>query len=111
MSVGPLFHVVLVRPQIPNNTGNIGRTCVATGSALVGNVGSDEVRSFSAIGDTVNLAARLQTWAEVGHVVVSPATAHALEGLARLQPVGAIALKGKAAPVEAYELVGLSGTA
>ncbi|HYE63713.1 MAG TPA: tRNA (cytidine(34)-2'-O)-methyltransferase [Phycisphaerales bacterium] len=30
----PLFHVVLVAPQIPNNTGNIGRTCVATGSAL-----------------------------------------------------------------------------
>jgi tRNA (cytidine/uridine-2'-O-)-methyltransferase len=30
----PLFNVVLVEPQIPNNTGNIGRTCVATGSAL-----------------------------------------------------------------------------
>src|SRR2546421_307390 len=29
-----LFNVVLVRPQIPNNTGNIGRTCVATGSSL-----------------------------------------------------------------------------
>jgi tRNA (cytidine/uridine-2'-O-)-methyltransferase len=32
--VAPLFNVVLVRPQIPNNTGNIGRTCVATGSSL-----------------------------------------------------------------------------
>lgn len=30
----PLFHVVLVHPEIPNNTGNIGRTCVATGCAL-----------------------------------------------------------------------------
>lgn len=30
----PLFHVVLHEPRIPNNTGNIGRTCVATGSAL-----------------------------------------------------------------------------
>ena len=30
----PLFNVVLVRPQIPNNTGNIGRTCVATASSL-----------------------------------------------------------------------------
>ena len=28
------FHVVLHRPEIPNNTGNIGRTCVATGAAL-----------------------------------------------------------------------------
>jgi tRNA (cytidine/uridine-2'-O-)-methyltransferase len=31
---GPLFHVVLHEPEIPNNTGNIGRTCVATHSAL-----------------------------------------------------------------------------
>ena len=30
----PLFNVVLVRPQIPNNTGNVGRTCVATASSL-----------------------------------------------------------------------------
>lgn len=30
----PLFHVVLYQPEIPNNTGNIGRTCVATGCAL-----------------------------------------------------------------------------
>ncbi len=31
---GPIFHVVLHEPLIPNNTGNIGRTCVATGCAL-----------------------------------------------------------------------------
>lgn len=30
----PVFHVVLDRPEIPNNTGNIGRTCVATGCML-----------------------------------------------------------------------------
>jgi tRNA (cytidine/uridine-2'-O-)-methyltransferase len=30
----PLFHVILHEPEIPNNTGNIGRTCVATGSRL-----------------------------------------------------------------------------
>jgi tRNA (cytidine/uridine-2'-O-)-methyltransferase len=32
--VNPLFHVVLHEPEIPNNTGNIGRTCVATGCSL-----------------------------------------------------------------------------
>lgn len=31
---GPLFHVVLHEPEIPNNTGNVGRTCVATGCSL-----------------------------------------------------------------------------
>jgi tRNA (cytidine/uridine-2'-O-)-methyltransferase len=30
----PLFHIVLHQPEIPNNTGNIGRTCVAVGAAL-----------------------------------------------------------------------------
>lgn len=30
----PLFHIVLHQPEIPNNTGNIGRTCVATASSL-----------------------------------------------------------------------------
>lgn len=34
MKHNPLFHIVLHEPEIPNNTGNIGRTCVATGSAL-----------------------------------------------------------------------------
>lgn len=34
LRTGPLFHVVLHEPEIPNNTGNIGRTCVALGAAL-----------------------------------------------------------------------------
>jgi adenylate cyclase len=84
------------------------RVGIATGPALVGNLGSDEVRSFSAIGDTVNLAARLQTWADVGHVVVSAMTAQRLAGVATLRPVGSLELKGKSAPVEAYELEALT---
>ena len=32
--VAPLFHVILHEPEIPNNTGNIGRTCIAAGCAL-----------------------------------------------------------------------------
>ena len=83
------------------------RVGIATGPALVGNVGSDEVRSYSAIGDTVNLAARLESWAQVGHVVISSATAERLADVATLVPVGALELKGKTALVEAYELIDL----
>jgi adenylate cyclase len=86
------------------------RVGVATGPALVGNVGSDEVRSFTAIGDTVNLAARLQTQAEIGRVVVSAATAAALEGQATLVPIGELSLKGKERPQAAFELVELRAT-
>jgi adenylate cyclase len=87
------------------------RVGIATGPAVVGNVGSDEVRSYSAIGDTVNLAARLQTSAQVGQVVVSPATAAALGSRATLLPIGALSLKGKSQPVEAYELVAIESVA
>jgi adenylate cyclase len=84
------------------------RVGIATGPALVGNVGSDEVRSFTAIGDTVNLAARLQAQAEIGRVVVSAATAAALEGQATLVPIGELTLKGKEHPQPAFELVSLA---
>ncbi len=46
------------------------RVGVNSGPALVGNVGSAEHRSFTAIGDTTNLAARLQTVAHPGQVVI-----------------------------------------
>lgn len=87
------------------------RIGIATGPALVGNVGSAEVRSFTAIGDTVNLAARLQAEADVGRVVVGPATRERLGPAATVRPIGELRLKGKAEPVPAFELVSLGAGA
>ena len=78
------------------------RAGVNSGRALVGNVGTQEQRSFSAIGDTTNVAARLQALAEPGQVVVSGTTADALSPDIELGPLGAVDLKGKTARVEAY---------
>ena len=83
------------------------RVGLHTGPAVVGNVGAAGQQSFSAIGDTTNVAARLQGAARPGHVLMSAATRERLEGLVTVEPLGPIVLKGKDEPVEAFELVAL----
>jgi adenylate cyclase len=82
------------------------RVGVNSGPAVIGNVGALEQRSFTAIGDTTNLAARLQAEAEPGTVVVGATTAAELTG-AILEPLGGLELKGKGEPVQAFRLVRL----
>jgi class 3 adenylate cyclase len=84
------------------------RVGVNTGPALIGNIGSDELRNFTAIGDTVNLAARLeQEVAEAGQVVIGPTTQAAIAKLAIARPLDPIEVKGKRDPVACWVLEGL----
>jgi class 3 adenylate cyclase len=84
------------------------RVGVNTGPALIGNIGSDEFRNFTAIGDTVNLAARLeQEVAEAGQVVLGPATREAVKHLAIARPLDPIEVKGKRDPIACWVLEGL----
>ena len=76
-----------------------------TGPALVGNIGSEALRGFNAMGDAVNVAARLQSLAEPGQVVVGEATLLGLDLYAltaRVRPLGDLMVKGRSAPVRAY---------
>jgi class 3 adenylate cyclase len=84
------------------------RAGVNTGPAIVGNVGTADQRSFAAIGDTTNLASRLQTAASPGKVVVGAATAEALGNGAELQSLGLVQAKGRKARVEAFAVVRLN---
>lgn len=79
-----------------------------SGEALVGNIGSDEFRNFTAIGDTVNMAQRFQTLAEPGQVVVGPGTASRLGDSARLAWLGEVHVKGKPEPVRPGVLLALA---
>ncbi len=79
------------------------RVGVNTGEVLVTRDGGDEWRLT---GDAVNVAARLQSAATPGEVVVGPVTAFAVEDAVVLRPLGALALKGKTAGVEAWAAVG-----
>jgi class 3 adenylate cyclase len=83
------------------------RVGVNTGVALVGNIGSDEFRNYTAIGDAVNVASRLETSADPGEVLIG-ATTHALVSHSvRTERVGFLEVKGRDAAVEAYRVVGL----
>jgi class 3 adenylate cyclase len=83
------------------------RVGLNSGPAIVGNIGAIEIRNFLAIGDTTNLAARLQTFAPEGSVVIGPSTYELIRSHAVVRRLGTPALKGKAEPVEVWELLGL----
>jgi adenylate cyclase len=72
------------------------------GRASVGNVGSGEVKDFTAIGDVVNTAARLQAWAEAGQLVMSERVRATLEALPPKAESVELRLKGKAEPVQVW---------
>jgi adenylate cyclase len=79
---------------------------VNTGPAVIGNVGDGDQRSFAAIGDTTNVAARLQSEALPGQVLASSTTVARLEGAVDSRSVGTRSLKGKGDKVDVYELIG-----
>jgi adenylate cyclase len=80
------------------------RAGVNTGPAVVGHIGAAQQRSFTAIGDTTNVAARLQAAARPGEVVIAAATRDRLGDGAATRRLPPIEAKGKREPLEAYAL-------
>jgi class 3 adenylate cyclase len=83
------------------------RVGINTGPALVGNIGSTAFRSFNAMGDAVNVAARLESAAQPGQVVIGESTRAQLPADAAVEPLGELAVKGRRSVVVAYRLFGL----
>jgi adenylate cyclase len=83
------------------------RAAVNTGDVALSVLGTAGGRTHTAIGDTVNLAARLEGAAPVGGVALGAETARRLGDGARTEPMGPLHVKGKADPVEAHRLVSL----
>jgi class 3 adenylate cyclase/PAS domain-containing protein len=80
---------------------------IHTGDAIVGNVGTSELFNYTAIGDTVNMAQRLESVAEPGRTLLSEATYRAVEQRVVAEPRGEMQLKGRQQPVAVYELKAL----
>jgi tetratricopeptide (TPR) repeat protein len=83
------------------------RIGIATGIVVVGDlVGQGSAQEQAVVGETPNLAARLQALAEPGAVVIAESTRRLLGGAFELEPLGPRALKGFDAPVPAWAVFG-----
>jgi class 3 adenylate cyclase len=72
------------------------RIGINTGLVVVGKIGDDLRMDYTAVGDTTNLAARLQQMAQPGSVVISAATHQHVAGFFEMQDLGEVPVKGRA---------------
>ena len=76
-----------------------------SGTVVVGSIGDDLRMDYTAMGDTTNLASRLETLAEPAGVVVSENTYRLIKAYFKLEALGPMAIKGKGKPQNAYRLI------
>src|SRR5215204_7055 len=79
------------------------RIGINTGLAVLAAVGGEIRTEYTAMGDTTNVAARMQSAAEPGSVLISADTYHLVKQLFELRPRGGAIVKGKSAPIVTYE--------
>jgi class 3 adenylate cyclase len=86
------------------------RAGLNTGPVMVGNVGSDLRYEYTALGDAVNVAARMQTAAQPGTVLITEMTRRLTGDTFELEDLGRIEVKGKAEPIHAFRVIGRKAT-
>jgi class 3 adenylate cyclase len=84
------------------------RIGIHSGPVIFGSIGDRLPMDHTVIGDTANIAARLQQAADPGTILLSDATRLLAQDFARVEPVGPLVLKGKAEPIVAYRLLDVS---
>ena len=76
-----------------------------SGPVIVGSIGDDLRLDYTAVGDTTNLASRLESVAQPGSVIVSDNIYKLTRGFFQFEPLGKVGVKGKEKPQETYELI------
>jgi len=90
-------HWVTVRIRVGLNSGDV----------VVRAIGSDLHMDYTAVGQTTNLAARMEQLADPGAIVVAPTTMTLAEGFVEVRSLGRVPVKGLAEPLEVYEVTGV----
>jgi class 3 adenylate cyclase/tetratricopeptide (TPR) repeat protein len=93
--------------QLPPLRMRIG---IHTGPVVVGTLGNDLRIEFKAVGDTVNIASRVQELAEPGSILVTEETIRRVEGFFRFEALGDKQLKGRVEPIGVYRIVAPSSS-
>jgi len=92
-----------VRTEQDKETFEVG-IGINTGSAIVGNVGSDNRMDYTVIGDSVNVAARLEQIAKGGEILIGEETYRQTQNRFHIQKKGELRVKNKTEPVICYEV-------
>ncbi|WP_228061031.1 MULTISPECIES: adenylate/guanylate cyclase domain-containing protein [unclassified Coleofasciculus] len=78
---------------------------ITSGEVIVGNIGSPHHMDYTAIGDEVNIASRLQSIAKGGQILVSESVYNATQTIFKFKALGSVSVKGRKKPVETFEVL------
>ena len=80
-------------------------TGISSGTVIAGNVGTDQRMSYNVVGDTVNVAARLEGVATAGQILVTQSTYRLTHGIFEFRPLEPIRVQGKKDSLAVFELI------